>query len=375
VRGLQPCEPMPITRAPQAPPFCPNPCCAFHCGPSTSWRWVRAGFFRRDREPHRIQRFQCRHCRRHFSEQTFRTCYWLKRPELLVPTFYRLVGCSGFRQIAREFHVSPQTVLLMSARLARHCLLFHETLRPTGPLPEPAALDSFVGFEWSQYHPTHFHLLAGQHSHFFHGFTDSEVRRSGRMSRAQKRHRAQLEARLGRPDPRSVEREVAALLGIVTAGASALELHTDEHQDYPRALARLAPLPVRHHTVSSRAARTSKNPLYFLNLLDLLLRHSSANHKRETIAFSKRRQSAAERLCVFLVWRNYVKSFSERKRDATPAMRLGVCAHRWTVGRILATRRFPGRVPLPERWARYYWRRTPTRGLPRARTHTLTYAT
>jgi len=32
--------------------------------------------------------------------------------------------------------------------------------------------------------------------------------------------------------------------------------------------------------------------------LDLWLRHGSANHKRETIAWSKRRQRAMERLAV-----------------------------------------------------------------------------
>jgi transposase-like protein len=63
------------------------------------------------RHPGRIQRYQCRHCRRHFSEQTFRASYWLKRPELLLTVGQRLVGCSGFRQIARELDVSPQTVL------------------------------------------------------------------------------------------------------------------------------------------------------------------------------------------------------------------------------------------------------------------------
>ena len=76
---------MSATAAPFAPPWCPNPACAFHTGSTTCWRWVRAGFFRRDAAPHRIQRFQCRHCRRHFSTQTFRGDYWLKLPRLLLP--------------------------------------------------------------------------------------------------------------------------------------------------------------------------------------------------------------------------------------------------------------------------------------------------
>jgi transposase-like protein len=335
---------------------------------------VRAGFFQRQASPQRIQRFQCRHCRRHFSEQTFRTTYWLKQPQLLLPVAHRLLGCSGFRQIAREFGVSPQTVLGLSARLGRQCLLFHEERRPTGDLMEPLVLDSFQSFEWSQYHPTLFHVLAGQGSHYFHGFTDSEVRRSGRMREGQRRKRARLEARHGRPDPRSIEREVANLLGIVTAGAAQLAVWSDEHQDYPRALARLRHLSIEHRTISSRAARTSRNPLFAINLLDLLIRHGGANHKRETIAFSKRRQSAADRLWLLLAWRNYVKSFSERKRDATPAMRAGVCARRWSVKGMLAERRFPSRIALPERWARYYWGLTPTRRLPRVRSHTLRYA-
>jgi hypothetical protein len=117
---------------------------------------------------------------------------------------------------------------------------------------------------------------------------------------------------------------VATLLRLVTVNATRLELHSDEHRDYPLALARQQHLKeVRHHTISSRALRDSRNPLFAINLLDLLIRHSGANHKRETIAFSKRRQSAAERLWLLVVWRNHVKSFSERKRDATPAMRAG----------------------------------------------------
>ena len=358
----------------QAPPFCPNPTCPFHTDPTASWHWVRAGFYRRQANPTRIQRFQCRHCRRHFSEQTFRLTYWLKQPELLVPIANRLLGCSGFRQIAREFGVSPQTIHGLSARLGRQCLLFHEELRPKGEIVEPTNLDSFQSFEWSQYHPTLFHFFTGKHSHYTYGFTESEIRRSGSMRESQKRKRARLEAKYGRPDPRSIEREVSTLLAIVTAGATRLVIWTDEHQDYPRALARQRHLKLEHKTISSRAARTADNPLFAINLLDNLIRHSGANHKRETIAFSKRRQSAADRLWLFLAWRNYVKSFSERKRDATPAMRAGVCSRRWSLKRILADRRFPSRIVLPERWARYYWGLTPTRCIPRARAHTCRYA-
>ena len=358
-----------------APPFCPHPKCRFHTGATGSWAWVRFGSYTRKVRPYRVRRFRCEHCGHTFGEQTFRTTYWLKRPQLLRVVFQRLNSCSGFRQIAGELHCSPQTVALHAARIARHCTLFHETLRPKGLLSEPLALDSFQSFEWSQYHPTLYHVVVGKHSHFFHGFTDSELRRSGRMTKRQKEKRARLEREHGRPDPRSVEKEVARVLAIVAPHPQPLELHTDEHQDYPRALQRLPHLDISHHTLSSRAARTAKNPLFPINLLDLLIRHGGANHKRETIAFSKRRQSAAERLWIFLVWRNYLKWFSERTHDATPAMRAGVCDKRWSLRRMLGRRLFPSRVPLPDRWQDYYWRRTPTRCIAHPRRHTLKLAT
>jgi hypothetical protein len=265
-------------------------------------------------------------------------------------------------------------VLGQAARLGRHCLLFHERLRPHGPIAEPLVLDGFESFEHSQYHPTRFHVVAGQTSHFFYGFTDTELRRSGRMTAAQRRRREELEQQFGRPDPRASTRDVSEILALLTPMPQTLELHSDEHTDYPRALQRLPHLDVTHRTISSRAARTPMNPLWAINLLDLLLRHSGANHKRETIAQSKRRQSAIERLWVFVVWRNYLKWFSEQRRDETPAMRLGVVPERLSVREVLRERLFPSRVPLPERWRDYYWRRVKTRAFARNATHDLRYA-
>jgi hypothetical protein len=193
------------------------------------------------------------------------------------------------------------------------------------------------------------------------------------MTDAQRHRRAVLEAELGRPEPRSIEREVATLLEIVVPKSSRLTLHTDDHRAYPRAL-RSSGRELRHVVTSSRAARTPQNPLFAVNLCDLLIRHSQANHKRETIAFSKRRGCAAYRLWVFAVWRNTMKSFSERRRDASPAQRLGILPRRLRVADVLASRLVPTRVMLPERWSRYYRREIPTRRIPRGALHAAAYA-
>jgi transposase-like protein len=352
------------------PPYCPNSGCGFH-RVTAGWRFKKIGHFRpRHCAPRAVQRYRCLQCRRSFSDQTFRASYWLRRGDLLAPLFYRVLACSGYRQIARELGVAPTTVERQIARLGRHCLLYQQARRPA-ELREPLVLDGFESFEFSQYHPLHLHLAVGRESHFFYGFTDSELRRKGRMTARQRRRRAALERSFGRPDPGSITREVRALLRLVVPRGAALVLHSDDHPAYPRALRGRA---VEHRVTPGRARRTPRNPLFPVNLLDLLIRHSSANHKRETIAFSKRRQSAAERLAILQVWRNFMKSFSERRRDATPAQRLGICDQRLTLAGLLRERLLPSRIVLPERLERYYRGAIPTRRIPRGRTHRLRYA-
>jgi hypothetical protein len=197
------------------------------------------------------------------------------------------------------------------------------------------------------------------------------------MTEAQRKTRAKLEAKLGRPDPKGIEKDFARMLSIVAAKPQQLTLHTDEHQAYPRALQRVAHLAIEHKTISSRAARTPQNPLFPVNLLDLLIRHCGSHHKRETIAFSKRLQSGVGRMAILAVWRNWMKPFSERDRKAekeSPAMRLGLTDHLWTVEEVLAKRLFPSRIVLPEPWRTYYWGRVPSRTLTRWRQHRRRYA-
>jgi hypothetical protein len=94
--------------------------------------------------------------------------------------------------------------------------------------------------------------------------------------------------------------------------------------------------------------------LFPINAHHGFLRHSAANFKRETIAFSKRNQAAIYRQAIFQVWRNCVKSASERRPGTTPAQRLGVLRRRLRLGEILRERIFPCRSGLTGRGATYY---------------------
>jgi hypothetical protein len=334
---------------------------------------VRAGVDLRP-DGRRHQRYRCVHCRTRFSAVTFRTTYWLRRPELLLPIARLISQGTGLRQIARVLGTSHTTVARHVARLGRHCLLFHRERLRGLTLSEPMVIDGFETFEYSQYFPFHANLAVGAQSWFLYHFTDSPLRRKGRMTPFQKRRRRELEQTFGRPDPKAVERGIVALLQSVPRQAPAgtpLLLRSDDHPAYQRALSGLrrkrrscgGDLGIRHQITSSTERRTTANPLFPVNLADLLLRHSNANHHRETIAFSKRRQAALERLAVFTVWRNYVKRRCEKgpRESAAMWLRLTDRLLRWR--EILRRRRFPAHGGLPPEWQAYYWRRVRTLAL------------
>jgi transposase-like protein len=356
------------------PPHCPNPNCPYHKGSHRRWPYKKNGFFLRQQHPFRIQRFTCQHCHRHFSSQTFSTTYWQKVPLLELNLFHKTVGCMANRQIARDLAVAPATIDRHLGRLGRHCLLFQARYGLTAATTGPLVVDGFESFEGSQYYPFHHNLAVEAETGFFIYFTDSELRRKGRMTPYQKRRRQQLEHQHGRPDPRSIQTAMHELLAVSLGSRQSAVILSDEHPAYRLAVAQLQRPQLCHQVTNSRVRRTARNPLFEVNLLDLLIRHSSAHHKRETIAFCRRRQSSSLRLAIFLVWRNWVKWRWEKRCRWTPAMGKGLMDRRLEVKELLGERLFRTRTELPARWAAYYDGAVCTRALTVNRRHQLKYA-
>ena len=346
------------------PPHCPNPECPFH-EPRPDWHFIRHGK-RPGRDGRRRQRYLCRHCNREFGATAFKTTYWLRKPELLEPIAANICEGSGLRQTARLLGTTHTTVMRHVARLARHCLLTHQRFLEPAKIAEPIVFDGFESFVHSQFSPFHANLAAGSESWCLYYFTLSPLRRKGRMTDEQKKLRAELEARFGRPDPKAVEHGIYGLLKplLPRVAYAPCRLYSDDHPAYPRALKRLTEEEILgsyiYKITSSKERRTCANDLFPVNRADLLLRHACANHRRETIAFSKRLQAAGERMAIFLVWHNYVKKRREKEPEGegrptqTAAMQAGLARRRYSWGQILKRRLFPGHHRLPPEWRTLY---------------------
>ncbi len=286
----------------------------------------------------------------------------------------KTVGGMSNRQIANDLKVNPSTIDRHLSRMGRHFMLFHTKMLIHTPAPTEVVVDGFASFELSQYYPFHHHLAIEKETDFFIYFTDSELRRGGCKTKEQQRRQQLLEKTHGRPDPQAVRKDMKHLLDVTLSGQTDAVVYSDAHKSYPRAIKETS-CSITHVVTSSKDHRDRSNRLWEVNLVDLLIRHYGANHKRETLAWSKRRQSSSERLAIFLVFRNYIKGRREKDRASpTPAMERGMLDRRLTVDDVLGERIFRDHIELPAQWSEYYDRKVKTRAMRRNCEHTLNYA-
>jgi hypothetical protein len=343
---------------------------------------VRAGSYARRCDPlRRVPRFSCPGCRRTFSRQSFATSYYLKRPELLAPVAAGLVAGSAHRQIARSLCCAPSTVTRLSARLGRHALLLQaEALAALeGAVDEPFVWDHFETFVFSQDDRLGIGTAVGRRSWFVYSFDPAPHRRGGTRAARRVAPRRPLPEAVPGAVVRSTRRTLDLLGRLSPRG---FHFVSDDHPAYRVAVARdrravhsVYPNPPRGPQADPRLARVRDREMFAVDLLHKLLRHSQAHHRRETIAFGRRSNALLERAALLAVWRNFVKKVSERRsEEITPAMRLRLTPRRWSWGDVLARRRFPDRVRLPQGWRRIYRRGWITPAVGRNQRHELRHA-
>ena len=354
------------------PPFCPWPDCVAHRAPGRGFH--RHGHYRKPSSRKRIPRFRCLDCKGTCSRSTFSTTYYLKRPALLVAVASGLAACSAHRQIARSAHCSKTSVTRMAERLGRHAILFHARCRTHLPaLTETIVHDHFEGFVGRQDRALGIGTAVGLNSWFVYDIDPAPHKGSGRRSDRTTDPKATSVP--NRSYVKSIERTFRGLIQHIPENRP-LVCNMDGRLDYRVAVRaddlrsrvdlHSFPNPVRgpKGTPRSPEAVARDRAMFPVDQLHQLLRHTCADHKRETLAFGRRLESVLGRAHLIAVWKNFIKSRSERAPDrTTPAMRLGMTDTRWRWERVLSRRLFPERERVSES-ARLIYRKRWTRSLP-----------
>lgn len=340
------------------PPHCPHEACpAYVPGAVSSFRFQRRGVRRIARDPGWRRMFRCGHCGRFFGSTAFTLDYQARYAHLMPPIYHGLMNGQAMRQVARSLGVSLSVIVRAQRLMAGQCLLHHKRmLEPLrGELLEPLVLDGFRTFADSQYEPLDLNTIIGAESSLWFDLEAAPLRRSGTMTAQQRHIRDQRERRLGRPERgirQKITRRGLRRVHALAPVGSELELRSDKEPDYARALVQLGPsVRFRHITVSSRQRRDSSNPLWRVNHLHRLMRHSLKSHVRETLGFHRSLRGLMDRALMARCWYNLTKGVSERTPERariTPAMRAGLASEPVTPEALFAVRLFPRPGELTE---------------------------
>ncbi|MFT4516176.1 MAG: transposase-like protein [Planctomycetota bacterium] len=323
---------------PFRPPRCPNLDCPAHQDPDMD-RIIRWGYFPAQCREQREQRYRCLECRKTFSRQTFRYDYRDRRPDCNEHLFDLLISGVGLRQAARVLKLAPSTVQKKMRKLSRTCALLHENLSRSLPSGRTYLLDEEESYENASIRPLTVPILIEQ-QHWFVVATDvGSIRRLAPAGTARRKRQDFDERKHGRrlDESRHCVEQVLRALRRRTAGR--LELLTDQKSSYATVAREVFGSDVTHATTAGSAPRTKHNPLFPINSTIAMSRDNCGRLRRKSWLVSKRARWLRGQLAVFTVYRNYVRSRSNRhKPHETPAKLLGLVSRQLQVMEVVRWR-------------------------------------
>ena len=335
------------------PPRCPRPFCAAHRDPSGRW-FLRQGSYQPKCRRTPVPRFRCRICGRGFSRQTFRFDYRDHAPGCNVPLLRLLTSGVSLRQSARLLEIDIHAVQRKLQKLAALCSALHDNLSPGLAAGRTFLLDEEETFEQASIWPVTMPVLIEKESWFVVATDAAPIRRLAPLGTARRRLQEASEQRLGRrPDGSraSVRRTLQALAQRLDGGR--LVLRTDEKSSYATLVSEVFRGAARHETTSGRAPRTKQNPLFPINTTLAMTRDNNGRLRRRSWLVSKRCACLQQQMCLFVVYRNYVRyRFNRDERDYTPARKLGLLPRALQLREVLAWRQDWGRLSIhPTSWS------------------------
>ena len=344
-------------------PFCPNPRCRLHLehpGP----RWFRTKGTYRTRAFGLVRRFRCRSCGKTFSSQTFSVDYFAKRRVDYFDLLDRHASSESLRALSRNLRLSCGTVQNRLDRLARQGIALHAHLRRFADPKESVCVDGLVSWDVSQFFPNEITISITSGSRFVLDVSHATRRRSGTRTTLQKERAAVLYPRVSF-EQGAVGRTFRDILdGLAedraARGGFPLVLITDEKKEYQQAFVRHRLYlnqdethRIVHRRIHSSLPRTFANPLFASNYLDREIRKDQANHRRETVCFSRNVSNGMSRLLCYLVHHNYRKRYridgkvSERRSHGEEAG-IPKPAIENALERMVRRRAFLTRIRMPE---------------------------
>jgi hypothetical protein len=229
--------------------------------------------------------------------------------------------------------------------LGEHCERFHRwrLSRAKGRVPSSSIfqLDELETFEHNRrLAPVTMPVLIERKSYFVVDLKSASLPARGglrKRDRERKGAREKLHGRRRSGSVKAVESCIATLSSMWKEGRAA-HVQTDRKETYPSILKRRFARSVVHERHSSTARRDYANPLFPINHTLAMMRDGISRLVRRTWAASKLKERLDRHAWIWAVWRNYVRTVTNKTPKITPAMAIGIEEKRWKMSEICAWR-------------------------------------
>lgn len=320
---------------PFVPPSCPRAECAAS-QPSHPFRYRRRGTYRRRCDGRSVPRFLCLTCRRSFSVQTFRVDYRWKKPALDALLVKDFVSKVTLRQSARTLGVTRATVERRLDRYGLHARRFHEARMEGKELAGTFQLDEGESFEENRREkPLTLPVLIERSSRFLVHVEVASLPSRPSAGGSKRRGAPSSSSSSRRSGSRAAVKRCFETLARHRSSTTRPFVQTDRKTTYPSILREVFGKDVLHERTISTRKRDVTNPLFAVNHTLAMLRDGLSRLVRRNWAHAKRAVRLERALWVYLLWRNYVRSVTNERRDESPAMAAGVETEPWTTRGIV----------------------------------------
>jgi transposase-like protein len=345
------------------PPFCPNTNCFDHiCEDYTYTQYVRNGWKYTQKPPGFNQKFKCTTCKKGFSYNTFSIDFRKKIINLGEEVLFSSMNGMSNSSIALKLQVSEATVRNRFKFIGRQSLLFEKYMHKDLVIRESVAYDGFESFTYDQYSPCYINTSVGSKSMYTYSTVFSPLNRKGRMTDNQKEKLKKLIKTHGRyPTTGISDSSEYVFKWLKSHTKGVLNLFSDEHQSYTRALKNISLENIEHTTINSKEARTATNKLFPINHLHRSYRHFFSSQQREAIAFQKNEAGMMDKIQIMKIYKNFMRTkfsrcsnYDPKAGTDSPAMYVNLADHVLSFNEIFKRRRMVSHHKLDHEELNFY---------------------
>lgn len=341
------------------PPRCPFRDCPNHKHPTARF-FRRHGTYRAECHDEPVRRFRCKACERTFSEQTFRSSYRDKRPDLNWLTLILLSCGVGFRFGSRRVGLSRRCYVEKARKIARNIAHLDTNLQVRarrshlvngGPGHVTLQMDELHTFEGcSDSRPVIASSIVERESRFAIASEVGSILPSGKMTPRRMQQIARDERRHGKridESPEACKRAFGAVAELFP-GRTVFTVESDESPMYPQCIREtLGGRVVMHSRTSGSAPRDNGTSLFPIHLFEAIARDHLGRLRSQSWLHTKERHW----LKLFMDLHRGVKNWATSRFNGdreTPAQFLGIAPRALSMNELIGFRQDWGQYsPCP----------------------------